>query len=258
MGREIEELVREHRRSWDAGLPPEATVLERRYGFATKIAVEWSESAPAPVDRALRGPFVTALRITSRNDVPSDEWDTDPDSDETEPAPNFESGTLATLDLSRLDELDLSYQRIGTLGAQALAASAYFHSEATDVTAPATSTTAGRLKTLDLRYCRVGDVGLAALAASPQFGGVRCLHLQRNALSAAGVRSLHRFAGLTELDLRYNGIGEEGVRALLEAPFAGSLGRMLLNPDDVGSDGAKLLASAPHIPAALRMYWRSV
>ncbi|MFD0539802.1 hypothetical protein ACFQY7_44605 [Actinomadura luteofluorescens] len=80
LDREIAALEDEHRRSWDAGLPEGATVLERRYGFATKVAVEWSGNAPASIEQVVQAPFVTALRI-----APSDAqersdllWDEDP------------------------------------------------------------------------------------------------------------------------------------------------------------------------------------
>jgi uncharacterized protein (TIGR02996 family) len=254
---EIAALVREHQQTWDAELPPGVTVLARRHGFATKVGVDWSESAPVVIDQALRGPFVTALRIAP--DAGSDDdWHEDPDGASylTEPSESVDVGALATLDLGRLDELDLSYLRIGTLGAKALAVSTFFRGEASGVRALASAP--GRMQVLDLRYTGVGDAGLAALVTSPCFGGVRRLHLQRNALTAEGVRSLRSLAGLAELDLRYNDIGAEGVRALLDAPFVGSLRRLLLNPPDVGDDGAKTLASAPQLPPALRTYWRSV
>jgi hypothetical protein len=111
---------------------------------------------------------------------------------------------------------------------------------------------------LDLRYCHIGDAGLAAVTASSLFSGVRRVHLQMNGITAEGVRSLHRFERLTELDLRYNDIRVQGAQALLDAPFAGSLTRLLLNHDDVGHDGVRTLAQAPQLPPMLRSYWRSV
>ncbi|WP_433174922.1 hypothetical protein [Actinoallomurus sp. CA-150999] len=252
---EMDALVREHRQSWDAALPPGATVLARRHGFATKVAVEWSDSAPVLIEQVMRAPFVTALRIAPAADESEEYWEEDYD-EEPEPtsSPDLDTGALATLNIGRLVELDLSYFRIGALGAQALAVSTYFRLEASD----AASTVMGGLEALDLRYSRIGDAGLAALAASPYFSGARRLRLQRNLLTAEGIRALHRFEGLAELDLRYNEIGAEGAQALLEAPFIGSLRRLLLYRDDVGDAGAKTLASAPGLPPALRSYWRSV
>jgi hypothetical protein len=258
--REIAALVGEHERAWDAELPPGATALERRYGFVTKVAVEWSDRAPVVIEQALRGPFVTVLRITAAREddleggYDEDGWHEAVDEDgDPLPAPSVEAGALATLDVARLTELDLAYLRIGGLGAKALAVSAYLRAET-----PGALAAAGRMETLDLRYARVGDNGFAALAESPFFNGVRRLRLQNNAVTAKGAAALHRFERLTELDLRYNTIGAEGARALLAAPFAGSLRRLLLHRTDVGEDGAKLLAGASRLPPALRAFWRSV
>lgn len=252
LDREIATLVERHREGWDAALPAGATVVERRHGFATKVAVVWSEDAPVLIEQARRAPFVTALRIEPGAVEYGDDF-----RDDGEPAPTVETGALATLDLRGLVELDLSYLPIGSLGAETLAVSTFLRSEASPAGVEAAAGDGGRIETLDLRYGRVGDAGLAALAASPSFRSVRRLHLQRNDLTAEGVPALHLFTELTELDLRYNDIGAEGVRALLAAPFTGSLRRLLLNRDDVGAHGASLLAHAPELPPALRILWRT-
>ncbi|WP_405796358.1 hypothetical protein [Streptomyces sp. NBC_01506] len=241
--RDIDALVAEHQERWDAELPQGVSVLARRYGFATRVEVEWSEDAPALIERALRESFVTALRIapgtTSEED---DDYDEDEFEGEDPEFPPVEAGALAGLDLSQLAELDLSYLRIGGPGAQALAASAM----------------TGRMHTLDLRYCSLDDVGLAALSAAPGLADLRRLHLQGNSLTAEGMRSLHRFERLVELDLRYNSIGEAGVDALLAAPFMGSLELLRLYRADVSAAGAKKLARDSRIPATQRSYWRNV
>ncbi|MFC5187160.1 leucine-rich repeat domain-containing protein [Actinomadura harenae] len=249
LDREVAALEEKHRDDWDGGLPPTATVLERRFGFASRVAVEWSDDAPVAIEQVLRSPFVTGLRVRPPEGS-EDHWDDGEGRDEDGdplPAPFVETGGLATLNVGRLTELDLSYLRIGALGARTLAVSALLRGE---TGAP------GRLEVLDLRYCFVGDSGLNALAESAAFNGVRRLHLQRNHITADGVAALHRFENLTELDLRYCEIGAEGVRTLLDAPFAGSLRRLLLHRADVGTDGARLLAHAPQLPPALRVLWR--
>ncbi|WP_161791000.1 hypothetical protein [Actinomadura welshii] len=238
--------------------PAGVTVLRHRDGAAAKVAVEWSDAAPVLIGRALRVPSVTALRITAPEGGEDDHlyWEDDRDEDgEPTPATTVETGALATLDLGGLTELDLSYLRIGALGAKTLAVSAYLRAEAADL-----GTAAGGhpLETLDLRYCGIGNTGLAALAAAPLFNGVRRLRLQNNAITEKGTPALHRFTGLTDLDLRYNEIGVDGVRALLAAPFVPSLTRLLLYRSDVGDEGAALLAQAPQLPPALRSFWRSV
>lgn len=253
LDREIAAFVRTHTKSWDAALPPGVTAVERRYGFATKIAVTWSDDdAPMVIAQAVRDPFVTALRIAP-DDHDEEQLRLDSGWNDTLPLSVEDPGVLATLDIGRLVELDLSYLRIGALGGKALAVSAYLRAENSDAIAAT-----GRIETLDLRYGALGDDGVAALAGSRSFGGVRRLCLQNNGLTAAGVRALHGFARLEELDLRYNEIGEEGAEALLAAPFAGSLRRLLLYRTDVGDGGAKALAQAPQLPPVLRSFWRSV
>ncbi|GAB3466397.1 hypothetical protein GCM10027570_55610 [Streptomonospora sediminis] len=270
--KEIDNLAAAHQGSWDTGLPEGATVLARHHGFATKVAVEWSADAPVVIEQVLREPFVTALRISPTEEDEDfefqvaheqawDEWseiedgaDPPQETDAPKHSEYIDPGALATLDFSRLTELGLSYLGIGALGAKALAASAFFHI-GTSGAGQAAAT--GRLDTLDLRYSRIGNDGVAALAASPGFCGVRRLHLQHNKLTAKAASALHGFTKLTELDLRYNTIGEEGVRALLAAPFIGSLQRLLLHRSDTTDAGAQLLAQSPQLPPALRSYWRN-
>ncbi|WP_327090224.1 hypothetical protein OIE66_06270 [Nonomuraea sp. NBC_01738] len=262
--REIADLVAEHEGQWGDGLPGGARVLSSRYGFATEVAVKWSDDLREHVEQVLRAPFVTTLRITSDKDMDwNDEDDDAADDDEADGEDDEDGddedgddedwddeprlrrvglGPLAGLDLGRLTELDLSYLSIGSGGAELLAG--LFVSD--------------RLRALDLRYCRVADTGLAALAARPQLGGLRRLRLQRNEVSAEGVRSLHAFTELTELDLRYNELGTTGAQALLAAPFTGSLTRLWLYDADVGQDGVRELAQAGNLPPGLRSMWRCV
>lgn len=246
--RRIDLLVGTHQQNWDTELPPGVTVRERRYGFALKVAVEWSEQAPTLIEQALRGRLVTGLRIgpsDQAEEADEDYYNDEPDFDEDDvplPPPPHEAGALADLDFGGLTELSLSYFRIGDPGAEALAA----------------ATSKGRIETLDLRYCGIGDRGVAAFGASPNFRNVRRLHLQCNRLTAEGVRALERFERLEELDLRYNRIGADGAQALVEAPFVGSLKRLLLYREDVSDAGVQKLAYAPQLPTALRSFWRSV
>ncbi|MFE9093589.1 hypothetical protein [Streptomyces sp. NPDC007264] len=246
--RRIDLLVAEHGPAWDAELPSPVTVRARRHGFAVEVAVAWSEQAPPLIRQALRGRFVTGLLIRPGDEAQeADEeyYNDEPDWDEDGvplPPPPHDAGAMADLDFGDLTALRLPYLRIGDPGAEALAA----------------ASSNGRIETLDLRYCGIGDAGLAALGASPAFRNVRCLHLQSNRLTATGVRALARFERLEELDLRYNRIGAEGAQALIEAPFAGSLGRLLLHRRDVSDAGVERLAHASQLPTALRSFWRSV
>lgn len=249
LGAEIDALVQRHQADWDTALPPGVTVEERRHGFATKIAVPWSEAAPALIEQALRERFVTALRIAPPPSAGDEDEDIDEDDFDEDgvprPLPPTEVAAIAAIDLGRLVELDLSYLNLGAPGAEVLAASATLGRRA-------------RLAALDLRYCFIGDRGIAALAGCPHLAGLRRLHLQRNELTAAGAAALARFGELVELDLRYNKIGAAGAQALLDAPFILSLTRLRLYRTDVSPTGAKKLARAPQLTPAMRRYWRSV
>lgn len=247
--REIEALVRKQQPRWNAALPPGVHAKAWRYGFVTKLAVPWSEDAPARIEQALREPFATALQISVKgrrgegeSESEDEDEDDDLDDDGNELPDPVDLAGLAALDLSRLVELDLSYAHLGAPGAASLAAAASL----------------GRLETLDLRYCKIGDDGLAALAAAPRLAGLRRLRLQRNELTGKGAAALARFERLVELDLRYNDLGTAGAKALLAAPFVGSLARLALNRTDVSAAGAKELARSPRLPRALRSFWRSV
>jgi Ran GTPase-activating protein (RanGAP) involved in mRNA processing and transport len=244
----IDQLTQEQQEDRDAELPKGVDVAARLHGFATKVAVDWSPEAPARIAEALQGRFVTALRIrpgVAAEEADAEYWSDEPDFDEDDmplPPPPHKADGLADLDFGELRELDLSYFRFGDPGAESLAA----------------ATSAGRIETLDLRYCGIGDQGAAALAASGKFGNVRRLHLQCNQLTGEGVRALASLERLEALDLRYNQIGTEGAQALIEAPFAPSLKRLLLHRQDLTDAGVQMLASAPRLPTALRSYWRSV
>jgi hypothetical protein len=137
-------------------------------------------------------------RRPGRRRLGEDDWDADPPSPEG-------IGDLASLDLSRIVDLDVSYLRLGPLGAQALAVASFVHLD------PAEERIGdGRVETLDLRYCYIGDAGLAAVAESSTFRNVRRLHLQANRITATGVAALNGFERLEVLDLRYNDLGAAG------------------------------------------------
>src|SRR5689334_10608917 len=60
--REIDALVKRHQASWSAALPPGVAARTWKHGFVTKVAIPWSEEAPALIARSLEERFVTALR----------------------------------------------------------------------------------------------------------------------------------------------------------------------------------------------------
>lgn len=225
---------------------PEVTVLAERDGRPTSVRIVWSEGAAPRVGWILREPTVTSVRLAPpARDEDDDTWDEDEDD---EPAG---IGDLASLDLSRVEELDVAYLRLGPAGAEALSVASFVHLDPAEE-----KIVMGRVRRLDLRYCRVGDAGLRAIAASSTFRDVRRLHLQSNRLT--DVTALSAFERLEHLDLRYNDIGARGAAALLDMPFIGRLNRLHLYRTDVGDEGAKMLAAAPQLPPALRSLWRSV
>jgi hypothetical protein len=241
---QIDELVAQDEAGWDDGLPGAATVLSRQYGFATGVALDWSDDLGEVAGQVLESPFVSTLRIVATGPLAADdgdeEWSEEDDAWGTARPGTLDLRPLAELDLGRLVELDLGYLDVGVDGAEALAGA--FRTD--------------RLRVLDLRYCGIGDEGVTALAAVPALERLRRLHLQRDALGPAGVRALHGFPALTELDLRYNPIGVGGTAALLAAPFVGSLEKLWLYDSDVGEQGARALADAAELPVALRNVWR--
>ncbi|WP_436776996.1 hypothetical protein [Yinghuangia sp. YIM S09857] len=223
----------------------ESTLRKSPDTVATKVVVSWSQEAPAQIAEALRGPFVTGLRIrpgTKDEEADTEYWDDVPDfEDDGTPMPPPPHGDerLADLDLGGLRELELSYFRIGDTGARHLA----------------TAISRGRTETLDLRYCGIGDEGLDALVRSGHLDDVRRLRLQHNRFGAVGVRALAHLRHVEELDLRYNRIGAEGAQALAEAAFADRLRILHLHRRDVSDAGVRILASAARLPAALRCLW---
>jgi uncharacterized protein (TIGR02996 family) len=239
---EIDALTTQHRDTWNATLPAGVVGQAWKFGFVTKVSVIWSDDAPAAIASALELPFVTGLRIVAPpRDSDDDGGDIDDDGNPIPPTPIALEGFEA-IDASRLAELDVSYVSLCEDGAKTIAAN------------PTLAVT-----TLDLRYCHLGDTGLAAIADAPFAAGVRRLFVQTNQITHAGVRALHRFVALTELDLRYNVIALGGVEMLLAAPFTPSLTRLWLNRGDVmWTAGSALLARSERLPPALRSYWRSV
>src|SRR5689334_21008397 len=101
--REIDELVKQHLRRWSRALPKGVAVKQWKHGFPTKIAVTWSEDAPAQIARALGERFVSALRIVApegeADDDEDDDDDDDDDNGEPAPVPLVEIGALAAIDL---------------------------------------------------------------------------------------------------------------------------------------------------------------
>lgn len=167
--------------------------------------------------------------------------------------------------LANLEELDLGENEIAETGARALAASPHL----------------GRLRRLELRGNRLGPAGAEALAGSERLASLERLglagnevglprllslsgahHLLRvpaldltgNGLTAAALQAIfHRPVGsegavrLRELDLSFNELGDDGARLVAKCPHLASLTLLRLANCGIGDDGARALANAPHL-----------
>jgi len=115
--------------------------------------------------------------------------------------------------------VDLSGNRIGREGAQALAASE-------------------RFEVLVLRRCEMGD---RAVQAFEHNAAIRRLDVSGNAIGCTGVAALARKRGLSELDASDNLIDDEGVLALAASNY---LTKLYLRNNFFGDAGALALASS--------------
>jgi uncharacterized protein (TIGR02996 family) len=176
------------------------------------------------------------------------------------------AGQLAlSPNLANLEELDLGENEVGETGARALAASPHL----------------GRLRRLELRGNRLGPAGAEALAGSERLASLHRLglagndvglprllslpgahHLLRvpaldlagNGLTAAALQAIfHRPAGaggavrLCELDLSFNQLGDDGARLLAKCPHLAPLRVLRLANCGIGDEGARALAGSPHL-----------
>lgn len=98
-----------------------------------------------------------------------------------------------------LEDLDLSWNRVGVKGAKALADSPYL---------------AG-LRVLDLSRCQIGDDGCQAIA-NGRLSGLKVLRLDQSRIAAKGALAVAAMPGLERLDVRNNGIDDATLRAIAE------------------------------------------
>lgn len=183
----------------------------------------------------------------------------------------FEDGAAELLAsspvLTNLEELDLSENELGETGAWALAASPHL----------------ANVRRLELSGNRVGPGGAEVLAGSERLAslcrlglagnevGTARLHslvrahdllrlptlvLSANAVTAAGLlRILTRPPGptepgavrLREIDLSHNELGNEGARVLAASPHLAGLKVLRLAGCGIGDHGARALAESPHL-----------
>lgn len=220
--RSIAALEKAHREAWLGGIPDEVAPLETHAGFVLHARYRWSERGAEPLAELLALPGARLLHtLELRGD-------------------GGELSGLSDLDLRRLVVLDCAYVPIGPAGAAEIARARL-----------------EELRALDLRYGRIEDAGADALASSPTLARLERLLLQRSELGPEGAVALAggAFVDLDHLDLRYSAIGERGADALARAPFARTLRRLALYPEDVGAAGAHVLAEAEALSPRIRRLW---
>jgi uncharacterized protein (TIGR02996 family) len=153
---------------------------------------------------------------------------------------------LASAPFAELEELSLEGQdqcpnSIGPEGAAILANSPYTK----------------HIHTLQLKQTELGDAGLFALADGPGLIGLRTLDVERNGITADGVRVFksEKFAGLRKLVLQENAIDAAGCEWLAGAAFR-ELRFLDVEECEIGDDGLRALLRAPWFSGllSLRLY----
>jgi hypothetical protein len=189
--------------------------LEIPCGYSGRVALrlislDIGDAVVASLGAALRTSSAPLCALTFEGDQglkPSDTSRTICIGKHTDSA-NIDSSTIEQGEALRvsgcLTALDMSLNRIGDAGAQALG-------EALRVN--------GSLTTLDLSYNRIGDAGARALGESLRVNGcLTALDLTSNRIGDAGAQAqgdaLRVNGFLTTLDMSYNRIGAAGAQAL--------------------------------------------
>jgi len=115
--------------------------------------------------------------------------------------------------------------------------------------------------TLDLRYGQslLGDEAMGMLAKLPLARHLETVYLQSNSLGPAGLEHLVMREGarhLRFLDLRYNeDLGREGARLLATSPHLTNLEWLSIRDTDIG--GARdVLANSETLSPSIRKFWR--
>lgn len=245
---EIEALVAAEGEAWVLPDMPAQGAVQLRHGFVVGLSLALTPDNLDLLARWLElghGRLLSELRLVLHAEEEGEGgqpgWQ--PDSPWTPvPVPLSEVEQLLALDLGGLSRLGLTYGSLGPAGVAALGRC--------DALA--------RLRHLDLSCAHIGDAGLEALAAAavfaPSAGPLDSLTLDRNAITAAGLRALVAapFApALRHLDLRENPIGDDGARVLANAERL-PLQRLDLHFGDVGPDGTRILAGSKHLSFSIR------
>ncbi|MBA4191681.1 MAG: hypothetical protein C0467_27190 [Planctomycetaceae bacterium] len=154
---------------------------------------------------------------------------------------------LATsTNLANLEELDLTDNELGETGARALAASSHL----------------GNVRYLELRNNRLGPTGAEAVAGSERLTSLHRLGLAGNEIGVARLHTISRAHDLLRvpiLDLSNNNLNAAGLHVILtRASPMNESGVVRLQEldlgqnDQLGNEGARVLAGCPHL-AGLRV-----
>jgi uncharacterized protein (TIGR02996 family) len=140
--------------------------------------------------------------------------------------------------LGNLEELDLSDNEIGETGARSLATSSHL----------------GHVRYLELSNNRLGPTGAEAIAGSERLASLHKLGLAGNEIGVARLHTISRAHDLLRvpvLDLSNNGLGPGGLQVILtkttplNEPGAVRVADLNLSQNELGNEGARVLASCP-------------
>lgn len=273
-----EDLLRAHREDWTIAFRGLADGLEFRRGFVEKLNIaarQWLRRASelfaaAPIRHvqlldvggnlpsALQSPYLSRLAALTIQKQHSGRPLSRAVAEATHLShlkalylirQRFEDGSaedLATSPvLANLETLDLSENELGETAARSLANSAHF----------------GKLRRLELGNNRLGPTGAEIIAGSERLAALHYLGLSSNELGTARLQFLTRAHDLLRvpiLNLSGNHLTAAGLQVILTqpAPPAESGGIRLteldLSNNELGNDGASVLAACPHL-AGLRV-----
>lgn len=137
--------------------------------------------------------------------------------------------------LSSLRKLEIPRSRVSPQGVQLLASSPAF----------------AQLTHLRLWHNNISDLGVDHLTNSPHLSQLKRLNLAANYITPEGIRSFTShpsfpFGELTDLDFSYNEVGPEGARLLAVFPHLHNLVHLRLQVADIGDAGVEALIESEH------------
>jgi len=145
--------------------------------------------------------------------------------------------------LERIKALNLTHNRLSSVGVTALAAASL-----------------NSLEELDLSSNALDDAALVAIANSAWLANVKTLKLSNNTIGTAGVVALANSPharNLTKLELAHNQLGAAGAHALAQSPHLMNLETLALDDNALGDHGARHLANTSNRPNLRELFLNS-